>query len=66
MVHKAKGEGEAEEKEIAVDHHLVEEEEEYNKDRELMVIKIQREEVRKKGLKLTFNSSRVPSPASLS
>ena len=40
--HKAKGKGEAEEKEIAVDHHLIEEEE--YKDMELMVMKVQREE----------------------
>ena len=31
-----------------------------------MEMKIQREEETKKGLKLTFNSSKVPSPASLS
>ena len=32
MVHKAKGEGKAEEKEIAVNHHLVEEDEYDDKD----------------------------------
>ena len=64
MVDEAKAEREAEEKEIAVDHHLVEEEEEEEEEDDKGDIEKETQGGTKKELQLTFDSLRVPSPAS--